>query len=148
MINPLKMFEEFIEKRIVKKKSPDVERASSLIKEVGEKLEFFTKILKSIPFNEVKPNFVVDNVYDILIELLRARLLRDGYNAGNSHEAEVSYMRNLGFTNEEVAFMNQLRYYRNGIKYYGKIYTLEYSQKVKEFLDNVYPTFRRAALGK
>ena len=56
------------------------------------------------------------------MELIRAKLLLDGYNSSGqfAHEAEVSFMRNLGFSESDVLFMNQLRYFINGIKYYGE----------------------------
>ncbi|MEK6899105.1 MAG: hypothetical protein AABW79_03350 [Nanoarchaeota archaeon] len=139
MIQSLKTFEEYVKKKTVRKQSPDIQRASSLIKESDEKRELFLKILKILPKNEIKPNFIIENVYDILIELLRSKLLKNGFNAGNSHEAEVSYMRNLKFPEEEVQFMNQLRYHRNGIKYYGKIFNEEYAVKVLEFLKSIQP---------
>ena len=47
------------------------------------------------------------------MELIRAKVLIDGY-ATASHEAEVSYMRNLGFSEHDVRFMDELRYHRNG----------------------------------
>ncbi|MFH1971873.1 MAG: hypothetical protein ABIJ18_00160 [archaeon] len=55
-----------------------------------------------------------------------------------SHEAEVAYLRNLGFSEKKIEFMNQLRYFRNGIKYYGKEFDKEYAQKVIIFLDKAY----------
>jgi len=59
--------------------------------------------------------------------------LSAGYKT-DSHEAEVSFMRNLGFSESDVLFMNELRYFRNGIKYYGKIFDNDYAQKIYDFL--------------
>lgn len=85
----------------------------------------------------MNPNYVVETCYDILIELIRAKLLLDGFKT-DSHEAEVSYMRNLGFSENDVMFMNDLRYFRNGIKYYGKRFDNEYAGKVLSFLEDIY----------
>ncbi len=128
----LKKFEEFVKSRIVKKQNPDEERAKSLLKESKEKLDFFEKVRKKLG-KELNSNYVVETCYDILVEILRAKLLVRGFKT-DSHEAEVSYMRNLGFSENDVNFMNQLRYFRNGIKYYGRIFEKEYSDKVIKFL--------------
>ena len=42
----LKSFESFVKEGIVKKQSPDIERASSLVKEAESKKAFFDKIIK------------------------------------------------------------------------------------------------------
>ena len=128
----LKKFEEFVKSRIVKKQNPDEERAKSLLKESKEKLDFFEKVRKKLG-KELNSNYVIETCYDVLIEILRAKLLVKGFKT-DSHEAEVSYMRNLGFSENDVNFMNQLRYFRNGIKYYGRIFEKEYSDKVIKFL--------------
>ncbi len=48
-------------------------------------------------------------------------------------------MRNLGFNEKEVMFMNDLRYYRNGIKYYGDRFDKQYAQKIIRYLKIIYP---------
>lgn len=73
------------------------------------------------------------------MELIRARMLREGFNSvgKGAHEAEVVYLRKLGFKSSEVEFADQLRYYRNGIIYYGKTFDEEYAEKVIRFLEKV-----------
>ena len=132
----LKTFDEFLKLRIVKKQSPDRERAKNLLLESQEKFNFFEKVRDKIGDNGLSPNFVVENCYDILIEILRGKLLYLGYKI-DSHEVEISYMRNLGFPELDVLFMNELRYFRNGIKYYGKIFDEEYAEKVLGFMGRV-----------
>lgn len=51
-------------------------------------------------------------------------------------------MRNLNFNEEEISFMNSLRYYRNGIKYYGRVFDKEYALKVYDFLIKMYPKIK------
>lgn len=72
--------------------------------------------------------------------LVRSRLLKDGYSASGegAHEAEVSYMRKLGFSEVDVRLINDLRFYRNGILYYGKIFNTEYANKIISFLQKNY----------
>ena len=66
-------------------------------------------------------------------------MLLKGYNASgfSAHKAEVSYMRLLKFNEKDVQFANQLRYFRNGIMYYGKRFDNEYAKKVLEFLKDI-----------
>jgi hypothetical protein len=132
----LKKFEEFTKDGIVKKQTPDTERAKGLIEESEGKLKFCEKLKGKLGFGELSPNYIVETCYDILIEKLRAKLLLMGYKT-DSHEAEVSYMRNLGFLESDVLFMNQLRYFRNGIKYYGKIFDEDYAKKVYNFMNKI-----------
>lgn len=138
----LKKFEEFLSLGLVRKQSRDEERAKSLMLESEDKFIFFCKVKEKVGVNELSPNYVVETGYDILIELIRAKLLIEGYKV-DSHEAEVSYMRNLGFSEEQVSFMNELRYFRNGIKYYGKRFEKEYADKVLEFLERIYPKLKK-----
>jgi len=79
------------------------------------------------------------------MELIRAKMLIDGFKSSgyNAHEAEVSYLRNLGFPETDVRFANELRYIRNQIKYYGKITDSEYARKVLEFFDKTYPKLKK-----
>lgn len=140
---PLKKFEEFIASGAVKKQRQDAGRAGSLIKESESKKEFLKKLMKSMPFGEVNPNYIIETCYDILLETIRAKMFMDGFNSNNSHEAEVSYMRNLGFPEQDVRFINELRYFRNGIKYYGRILDKEYAKRVLDFFEATYPKLRR-----
>lgn len=134
----MKKFEEFIKRGIVKKQSPNRNRAMSLIKEAEDKKAFLDLTISKIPKDKMNANFVVDYCYDILMELIRARMFIEGYNAGNSHEAEVSYFEILGFSPADVEFMDELRYYRNGTKYYGTILENSYADKALTFLNKNY----------
>jgi hypothetical protein len=135
----LKTFEEYVKLGVVKKQRPNIERSRSLKNEAGKKRVFFNVALENIPKQDMSSNFIVESCYDILLELLRAKMLMDGFNAGNSHEAEVSYLRNLKFPEADVVFMNELRYYRNGIKYYGKTLDEDYAYKVRLFMTRIEP---------
>ncbi|HDD70761.1 MAG TPA: hypothetical protein ENF94_01220 [Candidatus Woesearchaeota archaeon] len=74
------------------------------------------------------------------MELIRAKMLSEGLNASGfgAHEAEVSYMRLLGFREKEVQILDQLRYFRNGILYYGKSFDEEYAEKIIGFTKRIY----------
>ena len=83
-------------------------------------------------------NFIIDYCYDILMEIIRAKMFIEGYNSDNSHEAEISYLKVLGFSEADLTFMDELRYYRNGIKYYGTILDKDYAEKVLVFMNKNY----------
>lgn len=80
------------------------------------------------------------------MQLIRAKMLLDGYNASGvgAHEAEVSYTRKLEFNEKDIQFLDQLRYYRNGMLYYGTILDKEYSEKVIEFTKKAYLILKKA----
>lgn len=71
-------------------------------------------------------------------------MLIKGYNAFGSyaHESEVSYLRKLNFPELDVQFLNNLRYSRNGIAYYGKRFDIDYAQKVIRFLFYLRPKLK------
>ena len=68
----------------------------------------------------------------------------EGFCAGGqgAHEAEVSYLRELGFDEKDIKFADQLRYFRNGILYYGTVLDAEYALKVIEFTKRIYPKLK------
>ncbi len=47
-------------------------------------------------------------------------------------------MRVLGFEEKDVQFTDQMRFFRNGIIYYGTILDKEYAEKVIEFTKTNY----------
>jgi hypothetical protein len=126
---------------MMQKQKPDKERAKNLILESEGKLNFFEKLKEKLGFEELNPNYVIETCYDIIIEHIRAKLILSGYKT-DSHEAEVSYLRNLGFSESDIIFMNQLRYFRNGILYYGTSLDAEYAEKVVGFTKKIYPKLR------
>jgi len=94
----LRNFEEFLESGTVKRRSSDRARAKSLIEEAESRLRFLNELIQKIPVSDENANYFVESVYDVLISLIRARLLIDGFNSSGegSHEAEVAYMRRMG----------------------------------------------------
>ncbi|MEK6882129.1 MAG: hypothetical protein AABY22_21105 [Nanoarchaeota archaeon] len=137
----LMRFEEFVSKGVVFKRTPENSRALFLFNESQRKYGSLNQILDKIGINELNAHEIIEYGYDILVYLLRSKLFSEGFSSTGegAHEVEVSYMRNLGFSENDVLFMNQLRYLRNGIKYYGKILDKEYAEKVMSFLNRIYP---------
>jgi len=83
--------------------------------------------------------YVVKNAYDIIMEIIRAKMLMRGFNASGkgAHEAEVSYLGTLKFKESQIRLLNQLRYFRNGILYYGKKFDKEYGKEVINLLESI-----------
>ena len=140
----IREFDDFIKENIVKKQSIDKSRAEFLIKESENSYNNLLEMMQKIKLNDANANAFVKTCYDILMELIRARMLLEGYNASGfgAHEAEVSYMRILGFDEREVQFADQIRFFRNGMLYYGTQLDRTYAEKVIEFTKRLYPKLK------
>ncbi|HLD39242.1 MAG TPA: hypothetical protein VJB05_02940 [archaeon] len=144
-MKPLKTFDEYMKEGTVKKQSPDKMRARSLIAESGDSYKILLSFIEKMGLDDDNANHVIKNAYDILMELIRAKMLSDGFNTTGkgAHEAEVSYMAEIGFIGKDVDFANDLRYFRNGIMYYGKKFDKAYAEKVMEFIRRGYPLLKK-----
>ena len=129
-----KIFDTFLAEGVVRRQTPNIPRAVSLLEESKQATSFLNLSLQTIPSEKMNSNFIATSCYDIIMQLLRAHLFSNGFNAGASHEAEVSYLRVLGFPESDVVFLNELRYYRNGTKYYGTQLDREYADAVLMFM--------------
>ena len=140
----IRRFDEFIKENIVKKQSIDRSRAEFLIKESEKEYNNLLNMMEKLKVNDDNANIFVKFCYDILMELIRAKMLLEGYNASGfgAHEAEVSYMRVLGFDEKHVQFADQIRYFRNGMLYYGTQLDKAYAEKVIEFTKLLYPKLK------
>lgn len=141
----IKQFNEFIESGTVKKQAPDKSRSKFLVIGAEQGYAYLLELIKKMGVGNHNANDYVKNCYDILMELTRAKMLLEGLNASGfkAHEAEVSYWRNLGFKEHEVQFVDQMRFFRNGILYYGTILDKEYAEKVIEFTKKNYQKLRK-----
>jgi len=129
----MRVFDEFIKEKIVRKQGAKPSRAKDLFSEAVKRCNF----LKTIEQKEEYSSYILENVYDVIRELIEAKLYLEGYKS-NSHEATVSYLRELGYSEGDVRFLDSLRVIRNGIKYYGESSNLDFSVQVIEFLDRIY----------
>ena len=143
-MKPIKQFNEFIRERIVKKQSIDRSRAEFLLKESENSYNNLLEKIQKINQTDRNANDYIKSCYDILMEIIRARMLLQGYNASGfgAHEAEVAYLRILKIDERDVQFADQMRYFRNGMLYYGTILDKEYAEKVIEFTKRMYAKLR------
>ncbi len=140
-------FKEFIEEGIVRKQSADGSRARFLAGESEKSYAFLLEIIKNYGITPQNASTVVKLAYDIIMEMTRACMLKEGYNAAGqgAHAAEVSYLRKIGFRENDIQFADQMRSFRNSIMYYGKELDEEYAKSVFEFLKKAYPRLKESA---
>ena len=138
-------FDTYVKKKTLRKISVDKSRSAFLVESAQTSLEGLNEIIEKIGINDKNANSIVKDSYDIVMSLIRAKLLLEGYTASgqHSHEAEVSYLKKLDFPDSEVSFLNELRYSRNSVSYYGKILDKEYANKTFEFLNKIYPKLKK-----
>jgi len=144
-MNPLLSFEEYLKAGIVRKQHSDSSRANFLIEEAKKSFLGLKQRIEKIEVNEFNASSIVKEAHDIILELILAKMLIDCFSSSgtHAHESEIAYMNILGFSKIEVEFMNELRYLRNGILYYGTRINKEYAEKVLNFLDKVYPILKK-----
>lgn len=138
-MNLPKEFEYYLKEGIARKTFQDKPRAQFLIKESEISLDGLKERIKIIGINDKNANSIIKDCYDIIMELIRAKMLLEGYSSSGSyaHEAEVSYLKKIGYPDSEVSFLNELRHFRNSVTYYGKILDKEYAEKVYVFLNKI-----------
>ncbi len=136
----IKTFDEFVKENIVKKQSVDRSRAAFLVKESENSYVLLLTMIEKLKVDDNNANMFIKFCYDIVMELIRAKMLLDGYNTSGpgAHEAEVSYLRILGFSEKDAQFADQMRYFRNGMLYYGTILDKIYAEEVVTFTKKIY----------
>jgi hypothetical protein len=129
-------FDYYLKKGIIKKITPDVPRAKFLLSESENSFIGLKKRVEKMGIDDFNSNSIVKDVQDIILERIRAEMLKKGFSAsGNySHEAEVSFLEEMSFKENEISFINALRKARNGITYYGTIFDKNYALKCFDFL--------------
>ncbi|MDP1695574.1 MAG: hypothetical protein Q8L29_01520 [archaeon] len=144
-MNLSKSFEYYVDKKIIRKITPDKARANFLIMESDTALIGLKERIDKIGIKDNNANSIIKDCYDIIMEIIRAKLLLDGYVSSGqyAHEAEITYLKKLNFQDNEVSFINELRYFRNSVNYYGKILDKEYAQKVVDFLIKNHKSIRK-----
>ncbi len=92
--------------------TPDVRRADSLKETANERISLIKEI------NERNCNFVFEDYYTSLLELLQAITFREGYNILN-HLCLGFYLRDVLKREDLFLIFDDLRYKRNSLTYYG-----------------------------
>ena len=98
--------------RSAKTITPDIKRAESLIETANERII----LIKGI--NEKNCNFIFEDYYTSLLELLQAMAFKKGYNILN-HVWLGFYLRDILKRDDLYILFDDIRYKRNSLTYYG-----------------------------
>lgn len=144
----VRSFDEFIKENVVKKQSADKSRSEFLAREAKNSYTNLLKIINGIGVDDSNANMFVKLCYDIIMEMIRAKMLLEGYNASGfkAHEAEISYLRILNFNERDIQFADQLKFFGNGIVYYGTQLDGIYAKKVVDFTKWIYSKLNKLIL--
>ncbi|MBI4177251.1 MAG: hypothetical protein HY516_02690 [Candidatus Aenigmarchaeota archaeon] len=102
-----------IEENTAVKISPDKARAKSLVETAGERIKLISEV------NDKNCNFVFEDYYTSIMEMLQAIVLSKGYKISN-HVCLGYYVRDVLKRTDLYAFFDDVRYKRNSLTYYGK----------------------------
>ncbi|MCK5023085.1 MAG: hypothetical protein KAS04_02840 [Candidatus Aenigmarchaeota archaeon] len=118
-------WDECIENNSAKEVSPDIGRANSLIETAEERVN----IIKEI--DEKNCNFVFEDYYTSLLELLQALVVKRGYKILN-HLCLGYYLRDILKRDDLYRVFDDLRYKRNSLTYYGNRMDFETAKQAIE----------------
>ena len=120
-------------------RSPDPNLARDLAFESERKYVSLEEYRRVIGIKDANANDFIESCYDILLFAIRAHLCARGYSTRGvgSHEAEVSFARELGIGEGDVRFLDALRGYRNRILYSGSRFDAKYADKVYRFMERL-----------
>ena len=107
-----KNWDDCLNNKYVKTITPDIRRAESLIETANERISLIKEI------NEKNCNFVFEDYYTSILELLQAITFKRGYNILN-HICLGFYLRDVLKKEELYLIFDDLRYKRNSLTYYG-----------------------------
>ena len=92
--------------------TPDIRRAESLIETANERIS----LIKNV--NEKNCNFIFEDYYTSLLELLQAITFKKGFNISN-HICLGYYLRDILKREDLYILFDDIRYKRNSLTYYG-----------------------------
>ncbi len=109
----------------VKTVSPDIKRAESLIETAKERISLIKEI------TEKNCNFVFEDYYTSILELLQARAFKNGYNIMN-HVCLGFYLMEILKREDLYLLFDDLRFKRNSLTYYGSRMDFETAKQAIE----------------
>ena len=105
--------------------TPDLNRAKSLTETAKERISLTKEI------NEKNCNFVFEDYYTSLLELLQAMAFRNGYNIIN-HLCLGFYLRDVLKREDLFILFDDVRFKRNSLTYYGSRMDFETAKQAIE----------------
>ena len=120
--------------RSAKTITPDIKRAESLIETAEERINLVKEV------NKKNCNFIFEDYYTSLIELLQAITFKKGFNILN-HVCLGYYLRDVLKREDLYILFDDLRYKRNALTYYGSRMDYETAkqaiEKCKELISKI-----------
>ena len=114
--------------------TPDIKRAKSLIETANERIGLIKEI------NEKNCNFVFEDYYTSILELLQAITFKKGYNILN-HVCLGFYLRDILKREDLFILFDDVRFKRNSLTYYGSRMEFETAKqaidKCKKIIQNL-----------
>lgn len=113
--------------RNIKEVKPNKEKAKSLLKMAEKRLEFVEENK-----SKNKSEFIVENYYEVIKELITSLLSLKGYKSYN-HLCLIFFLRKFypQFQEEELELIDQMRRIRNDIMYRGEPIATDYLKRRK-----------------
>ncbi|MBS3065773.1 hypothetical protein J4229_01880 [Candidatus Pacearchaeota archaeon] len=105
--------------------SPDIRRAKSLMETAKERISLIKEVGKK------NCNFVFEDYYTSLLELLQATAFKKGYNIMN-HICLGFYLKEVLKREELYISFDDLRFKRNSLTYYGSKMDFETAKQAIE----------------
>lgn len=102
--------------------SPDKEKAKSLIETADGRIKYSLRDL-----NDKTANYIFEDYYTSILELLHALVLLNGYNVDN-HVCLGYYLRDILKRDDLFRLFDDCRFKRNSLVYYGKRMDFETSK--------------------
>jgi len=110
---------------LVKTITPDTRRADSLKETANERISLVKEV------NKKNCNFVFEDYYTSLIELIQAMAFKAGFNILN-HVCLGYYLRDILKKKDLYVVFDDLRYKRNSLTYYGSKMDYETAKQAVE----------------
>ncbi|MBS3147018.1 hypothetical protein J4471_04970 [Candidatus Woesearchaeota archaeon] len=116
--------------------TPDINRAESLTETAKERISLIKEI------TEKNCNFVFEDYYTSLLELLQAMAFKKGYNILN-HICLGFYLRDVLNREDLYILFDDLRFKRNSLTYYGSRMDFETARQAIEKSRKLLNEFRK-----
>jgi len=121
----MKDWDDCINNKVVKVVSPDVNRAKSLVETAKERIALVKEV------NVKNCNFVFEDYYTSVIEILQALAFKKGFNILN-HVCLGLFLRDI-LGREDICYLfDDIRYKRNSLTYYGSRMNFESAKQAIE----------------
>lgn len=133
----MKDFEYYLKRGDVERRSPDPERAKSLMNKFLKRANFLLKL----KLDEDSATIIFEELYECLREACDVILATEGYNS-YSHEASIAFLRRFKeFSEFEISKLDNFRKKRNSSRYYGAEILKEDAIDIIEFYRNIINKF-------